>query len=67
MVVKVRYGSYSERITDEITGSNLLYPYGFIRSDLTQNVGVIDEPPIVGVKSIVMELPADPDVSIYFY
>ena len=56
---------YSEKITDEQYRVNLLYPYGFILSDLTREHG--GEEPIKDAKKIMMELPQDSDVKIYFY
>ena len=56
---------YSEKITDEQYKVNQLYPYGFILSDLTREHG--GEEPIKDAKKVMMELPQDSDVKIYFY
>lgn len=56
---------YSEKITDEQYRVNQLYPYGFILSDLTREHG--GEEPIKDAKKVMMELPQDSDVKIYFY
>lgn len=56
---------YSEKITDEQYRVNQLYPYGFILSDLTREHD--GEEPIKDAKKIVMQLPEDPAVQIYFY
>ena len=56
---------YSDVITSEQYSRNLLYPYGFILSDLSTDQ--IGEEPITDAKEIVMVLPKDDDVKIYFY
>lgn len=56
---------YSDVITSEQYSRNLLYPYGFILSDLSTDQ--IGEEPILDAKEIVMVLPKDDDVKIYFY
>ena len=56
---------YSEGITSEQYSRNLLYPYGFILSDLSSDQ--LGEEPILDAKEIVMVLPKDDDVKIYFY
>ena len=56
---------YSEKITDEHYKGIQLYPYGFIFSDL--NSEQLGEEPIKDAKKIVMQLPEDPAVQIYFY
>lgn len=56
---------YSEKITDEHYKRIQLYPYGFIFSDL--NSEQLGEEPIKDAKKIVMQLPEDPAVQIYFY
>ena len=56
---------YSDVITSEQYSRNLLYPYGFILSDLSSDQ--LGEEPILDAKEIVMVLPKDDDVKIYFY
>lgn len=58
---------YSEKITDKQYRERKLYPYGFILSDLTNEDEKSGEEPIKDAKKIVMELPEDPAVQIYFY
>ena len=58
---------YSEIITGDEYKFNQLFPYGFILSDLTRNDEESGEEPITDVKEIVMVLPKDDDVKIYFY
>ncbi len=58
---------YSEKITDEHYKGMQLYPYGFILSDLTKEDEGSGEEPVKDAKKIVMELPEDPAVQIYFY
>lgn len=58
---------YSEIITGDEYKFNQLFPYGFILSDLTRNDEGSGEEPITDAKEIVMELPKDDDVKIYFY
>lgn len=61
----VMHFPYSDFITSEQYSRNLLYPYGFILSDLSSDQ--IGEEPILDAKEIVMVLPKDDDVKIYFY
>ena len=58
---------YSEKITDKQYREGKLYPYGFILSDLTKEDEGSGEEPVKDAKKIVMELPEDPAVQIYFY
>lgn len=58
---------YSEIITGDGYKFSQLFPYGFALSDLTPNDEESREEPITDAKDIVMVLPKDDDVKIYFY
>ena len=58
---------YSEIITGDEYKFSQLFPYGFALSDLTPNDEESREEPITDAKDIVMVLPKDDDVKIYFY
>ena len=58
---------YSEIITGDEYKFSQLFPYGFALSDLTPKDEESREEPITDAKDIVMVLPKDDDVKIYFY
>ena len=63
----VMHFPYSDFITRDEYNTSVLFPYGFILSDLTRNDEESGEVPITDAKEIVMVLPKDDDVKIYFY
>lgn len=63
----VMHFPYSDFITSDEYNTSVLFPYGFILSDLTRNDEGNGEEPITDAKEIVMVLPKDDDVKIYFY
>ena len=58
---------YSEIIKSDDYAAVQLHPYGFILSDLARDDEMSGEKPIRNAGRIVIELPSNPDVKIYFH
>lgn len=58
---------YSEIIKSDDYAAVQLHPYGFILSDLARDDEMSGEKPIRNAGKIVIELPSNPDVKIYFH
>lgn len=58
---------YSEIIKSDDYAAVQLHPYGFILSDLARDDEASGEKPIRNAGRIVIELPSNPDVKIYFH
>lgn len=58
---------YSEIIKSDDYAAVQLHPYGFILSDLARDDETCGEKPIRNAGRIVIELPSNPDVKIYFH
>lgn len=58
---------YSEIIKSDDYAAVQLHPYGFILSDLARDDETSGEKPIRNAGRIVIELPSNPDVKIYFH
>ena len=58
---------YSELIKSDDYAAVQLHPYGFILSDLARDDEMSGEKPIRNAGKIVIELPSNPDVKIYFH
>ena len=58
---------YSELIKSDDYAAVQLHPYGFILSDLARDDEASGEKPIRNAGRIVIELPSNPDVKIYFH